>query len=198
MSGLPQKDNAIKTVAPSGDLCYTASMSMLTKAEIEGLIKNRKPPLVESLIELSEQLQPNGIDLTLRDIARISSPGQIGAANADRVISKTDPLSFDESGLITLAPGCYIITYNEVVNMPEDIAALGRPRSSLLRCGVNVGTAVWDAGYCGRSQSLLVVYNPAGFKVQRNARVMQLVFFKLSGKTRGYDGKYQYESIAHG
>jgi len=73
--------------------------------------------------------------------------------------------------------------------------ALGRPRSSLLRCGVTVGTAVWDAGYEGRSQSLLVVYNPRGFRLQKNARVAQLIFMRLSGKTEGYKGAYQGENI---
>jgi dUTP pyrophosphatase len=165
-------------------------MSILTKSEIEAYIK-RQPPLVEGYVNLAEQLQPNGIDLTLRDIARITSPGQIGASNSDRIISQTEPLSFDGSGFITLAPGGYLITYNEVVNLPPDITSLGRPRSSLLRCGVDVGTAVWDAGFCGRSQSLLVVHNPAGFRIQQNARLMQLVFFSLGARTQGYNGKYQ-------
>ena len=73
--------------------------------------------------------------------------------------------------------------------------ALGRPRSSLLRCGVTVNTAVWDAGYSGRSQSLLVVYNPLGFRLQKDARVVQLVFFRLTGETKGYQGKYQGENL---
>ena len=73
--------------------------------------------------------------------------------------------------------------------------ALATPRSSLLRCGVTVNTAVWDAGYSGRSQSLLVVYNPGGFRLQRNARIVQLVFFQLSGETEGYNGTYQGENM---
>ena len=73
--------------------------------------------------------------------------------------------------------------------------ALGRPRSSLLRCGVNVGTAVWDAGYSGRSQSLLVVHNPSGFSLEKNARLTQLVFFELTGESEGYQGIYQGENI---
>jgi len=60
---------------------------------------------------------------------------------------------------------------------------------------VTVGTAVWDAGYEGRSQSLLVVYNPRGFRVQRNARITQLVFMELTGDSDGYNGAYQGENI---
>jgi len=115
--------------------------------------------------------------------------------NGARRIPDLAPLAFSEKGDIELAAGIYMITYNEVVRLPKNIMALGRPRSSLLRCGVSVGTAVWDAGYSGRSQSLLVVYNPRGFRVQRNARLTQLVFFELSGETEGYDGAYQGENI---
>ena len=91
--------------------------------------------------------------------------------------------------------GAYIITYNEIVHIPKNIIALATPRSSLLRCGVMINTAVWDAGYSGRSQSLMVVYNAQGFRVQRNARIVQLVFLKLTQKTEGYHGTYQGENI---
>ena len=83
-----------------------------------------------------------------------------------------------------LMPGSYIITYNEIVHIPTNLMALARPRSSLLRCGVNIGTAVWDAGYSGRSQSLMLVYNSQGFRVQKNARVAQLIFMPLTDRDR--------------
>lgn len=111
------------------------------------------------------------------------------------MVSDLAPLVFSESGFIDLTPGAYIITYNEIVHLPNNIMALGRPRSSLLRCGVTIGTAVWDAGYSGRSQSLMVVYNPWGFCVQKNARVLQLVFLPLTRETEGYQGAYQQENI---
>ena len=96
---------------------------------------------------------------------------------------------------LDLMPGAYVITFNEIVNLPKNVMALGAPRSSLLRCGVTVHTAVWDAGYSGRSQSLMVVYNPFHFRVQRNARIAQLVFFELTEETEGYSGAYQGENI---
>ena len=74
--------------------------------------------------------------------------------------------------------------------------ALARPRSSLLRSGAAVHTAVWDAGYQGRSQALLVVYHPGGYRVQRDARLMQLVFFRMeTAASRGYQGRFQAENI---
>jgi dUTP pyrophosphatase len=74
--------------------------------------------------------------------------------------------------------------------------ALGRTRSSLSSGGATIFTAVWDAGYRGRSTALLTVLNPEGLRLQRDARLIQLVFFTLVSPTeRGYDGIYQNERV---
>ena len=168
-------------------------MAVLSGQDIQRLL-NQDPPLVEGWIDLEAQLQANGFDLTLREVALPQSAGKIAVANSQRAVSELAPLMFDGLDSIELVPGTYIITYNEIVHLPKNIMALATPRSSLLRCGVTVGTAVWDAGYSGRSQSLLVVYNPRGFCVQRNASIIQLVFFELTGETEGYRGVYQGEN----
>ncbi len=167
---------------------------VVSKRDISNLIK-QKPPLIEGYLDLDQQLQPNGFDLTLRDVSMFQDMGQIGVDNSQRHLPELAPLVFDGLGAIELMPGSYIITYNEIVHIPKNVMALGRPRSSLLRCGVSIGTAVWDAGYSGRSQSLMMVYNPRGFRVQKNARMMQLVFMTLTSETEGYSGKYQNENI---
>jgi dUTP pyrophosphatase len=153
------------------------------------------PPLVEGHLNADQQLQPNGFDLTLRQVSRLKSKGCIAAENSGRKVSDLSPLEFGDDGFLDLEAGIYSITFNEAVHLPGNVMALGRPRSSLLRCGVTIGTAVWDAGYSGRSESLLVVYNPKGFRLQKNARVMQLVFFELCGHTEGYNGAYQGENL---
>jgi dUTP pyrophosphatase len=168
--------------------------AVLAKSDISRLMQGA-PPLIEGCLDAETQLQPNGIDITVRDIARLQSPGTIAVDNAGRSLSVLAPLSFDGQGFIDLAPESYVITYNEIVHLPNNVMALARPRSSLLRCGVTIGTAVWDAGYSGRSQSLLVVHNSRGFRLQKNSRVAQLVFFGLTGDTEGYHGMYQGENL---
>ena len=167
----------------------------LNREEIAHLIEG-DPPLIERYVNLQEQLQPNGFDLSVRDVARYSSPGQLGASNESRVLSETLPLTFDAEGWLWLEPGPYLVTFNEVVNLPANVMALGRPRSSLLRSGVSLHTAVWDAGYSGRSQSLLMVHHSGGFRLQRGARLAQLVFFRLSTPpAEGYQGRFQGEGL---
>ncbi len=168
--------------------------AILSSQEIRKLLK-QEPPLIESWINLDEQVQPNGFDLTLREVALLQSAGRIAVENSQRMVSDLSPLAFDELGFIDLTPGVYTVTYNEIVHLPNNIMALATPRSSLLRCGVTINTAVWDAGYSGRSESLLVVYNPKGFRLQRNARILQLVFMCLTDETEGYQGNYQGENI---
>ena len=168
--------------------------AVLSKLDIRRLLGTQLP-LIEGAIDIEEQLQPNGFDLTVRDIASLHNAGVIAVSNARRSVSSLINLSFDADGFIDLLPGSYSITYNEIVHLPNNVMALARPRSSLLRCGVTINTAVWDAGYSGRSQSLMVVYNEWGFRVQKDARLLQMVFFRLSGETDGYQGKYQGENL---
>ncbi|MFC1966596.1 deoxyuridine 5'-triphosphate nucleotidohydrolase [Chloroflexota bacterium] len=168
--------------------------AVLSKQDIHSLL-GQEPPLIEGYIDLEAQVQPNGVDLTLREVALPQSSGRIAASNHQRLVPNLAPLVFDGLGFIDLIPGAYIITFNEIVHLPNNVMALARPRSSLLRCGVTINTAVWDAGYSGRSQSLMVVYNPQGFRLQRNARVVQLIFLRLSGETEGYHGVYQRENM---
>ena len=168
--------------------------AVLTGEEIIALMGSALP-LVENMPDMKTQVQPNGIDLTVKEIARLDSPGVIAEDNRDRVISKTAPVLFDESGAADLLPGCYVITCNEIVNIPGNLMAIAHPRSSLLRCGVSVHNAVWDAGYSGRSQALMVVHNPAGFRIYKNARFIQLIFLRLSREVKeGYKGIFQGEN----
>ena len=155
-----------------------------------------RPPLLENLRDVQQQTQPNGIDLTVKEVALFSSSGSLGLSNEGRVLSDTAPLVFDGLGWLDLLPGCYLVTFNEVVNIPRNIMALAAPRSSLLRCGVSVHNAVWDAGYSGRSQSLMVVYNQQGFRLHKDTRIVQMVFFSLSREVgEGYRGMFQGENI---
>jgi len=152
--------------------------------------------LLSNYLDLEQQVQPNGVDLSLQTVSAIHGQGILAADNAGRVLPDVDPLPFDDDGFVTLGPGVYQVVFNEIVNLPKDMMAFGRPRSSLCRCGVTLHTAVWDAGYNGRSTSLLNVANPSGFRVQRDARLLQLVFIKLAREVaEGYRGIYQGENI---
>lgn len=140
------------------------------------------------------QFQPAGFDLTLKEVHKFSSSGKIDFDNKERILSKSVPLVFinDE---ISLPRGAYKVIYNEYVKIPANAAALCFPRSSLLRCGATLECAVWDPGYEGRSESLLIVHNENGIILKKNAKLGQLVFVKLADEAKElYNGRYKGEN----
>lgn len=163
------------------------------------LLKRLKtnPPLIDGLIDKKKQIGTNGIDLTVKKIEKFVSKGALDLTNNERVISKTQKLVFNNEGWIHVLKGAYKIVFNEVINMPCDLVAFAKPRSSLLRSGASLETAIWDAGYRGRSEALLNVHNPFGLKIKRNARITQIVFLKLSNpNNKAYNGIFQGENLS--
>jgi dUTP pyrophosphatase len=139
-------------------------------------------------------IQPNGVDLSLDTVWRWSQVGSLGRESADRTLPEQEELAFDADGWLDLGPATYGIRYAEWVEVPVDCGGLCFPRSSLLRMGVHVPTAVWDAGYAGRGSGLLVVSNPHGVRLQQQARIAQLVLFRLTEPAAAaYAGRYQRE-----
>ncbi len=165
---------------------------MLTKEEIRKRILNKG--LIKEYIDLEKQLQPNGFDCTLNKVFKLTEAGKIDFSNKERKIPNVTELKF-ENEWVYLPRGVYRAVINEIVDLGNDLMAIGRPRSSLVRSGATVLTAVWDAGYKGRSEVGLVVYNENGIWLKRNARIMQLIFIKLSGETEPYRGKFYGENI---
>ena len=140
------------------------------------------------------QYQPCGIDITLKEVYNFKTAGVIDFDNKERKISEVEPLAF-ESDKVTLKPGAYKVIFNEYVRIPKDVTAMCLPRSSLLRCGVTLECALWDPGYEGRSEALLLVKNDHGITFKRNAKIGQMVFVKLAeGANALYEGVYKGEN----
>ena len=145
--------------------------------------------------DTAAEFQPNGVDLSLDAVWQLIGAGALGRSNDDRRLPAREDLQFDADGWLNLAPGSYGIRYGEWVALPPDCGGLVFPRSSLLRMGLHVPTAVWDAGYAGRGEGLLLITNPHGVRLQHGSRIVQLVVFRLnSAATTLYQGMYQQEN----
>jgi dUTP pyrophosphatase len=157
-----------------------------------------RPPLLSEMADVATQVQPHGVDLRLESVWRFAGAGGIGRdapGGADCTLPAREEVAFDAVGAVHLAAGAYLVRFVEVVHLPTDLMALARPRSTLLRCGAALHTAVWDAGYEGRSEALLIVSNPRGLRLERGARICQLVFFPLDAAGAAYTGAYQGENL---
>lgn len=173
--------------------------SFLTKKELLAYLNpTQGRPLVENMIDPAVQVQPAGIDLSLQKIFAFASTAQIAFTQAETSLPDYEEVEFEPSGSIRLSPGPYKLLVNEIVNVPSNLVGLAQPRSTMLRCGATINTALWDPGYSGRSELLLVVHNRHGLVLARNARVAQLCFYELGSSLaegEGYQGRYQGENI---
>ena len=137
----------------------------------------------------AEQVQPNGVDLTVGAAFEQTAPGRV-STDGKRVGERAelDP----EGGYYRLDPGGYVVRYGERLRVPDDHVGFVYPRSTLLRNSCMLNTAVWDAGYEGRGEGLLQVHRPV--ELEPGARVAQFVLARADHEGR-YDGSYQGERL---
>ncbi|MFC3478063.1 deoxyuridine 5'-triphosphate nucleotidohydrolase [Halobacterium litoreum] len=142
----------------------------------------------------AEQVQPNGVDLTVEAVFEQREPGRIGRDGkeiGDR--QRRHPEAGDgDTDTFYLPPGGYVLQYAETISIPDGHVGFVYPRSSLMRNSCMLNTAVWDAGYTGKGEGLLQVHHDV--ELERGARVAQLVLAE-GDHDDTYDGSYQGERV---
>ncbi len=139
-----------------------------------------------------DQVQPAGVDLRLGDLYYYTGVGVL--ARSGKQLPPTVRIPVGSDGFYTLERGEYKVRFQDAVSIPRDAVGLCFPRSSLLRMGVQLSCAVWDPGYTGRGEALLVVH-ARRVRIERGARIAQIVFLRLEEPVEPYSGSYQYENL---
>lgn len=149
------------------------------------------------------QVQPCGIDLSLKKVSNLISSASIDFDNSRRRTSDTSLLAFQVAGAgqnasaipsIHLTKGAYLVEFNETATVPNDLMGQIFVRSSLFRSGALLHTGVVDAGYSGVLGAMLKVENEHGLHIFEHARLAQIVFSQMTETTGGYAGQYQGRS----
>lgn len=139
----------------------------------------------------ADQVQPNGVDLTVEAVLEQVEPGRIttdGKEVGER--EPIEPTRRDGREVFVLRPGGYVLQYAETISIPAEHVGFVYPRSSLMRNSGMLNSAVWDAGYTGKGEGLLEVHHEV--ELERGARVAQLVLADAAHED-AYDGSYQGE-----
>ena len=89
----------------------------------------------------------------------------------------------------------YVLEVDRKICIGKNSAQLYKPRSTLLRAGIVVYTAVGDSGYCGHLQFMCINHSHSPFFLEKGVRFAQLIDFQVEGSDIQYDGDYQEESI---
>jgi dUTP pyrophosphatase len=145
------------------------------------------------------QVQPCGIDLSLKHVLALQSPGTIDFDNKYRQAASSSLIPFDTPTTTSddaplsahLQKGVYLVEFNELIRTPLDIIGQLYVRSTLFRSGAQIHAGVMDSGYEGVIGAMLSVENAAGLRLYKDARLAQMVFHQMTEATEGYSGQYQ-------
>jgi deoxycytidine triphosphate deaminase len=139
-----------------------------------------------------EQKQPAGYDVTLSKLYSFSSSGYYTLGIEKTENSQLTEILADADGYFDLGRDSYLLELNEVTTIPPDAIGILLPRSTLLRNGLDVRSALFDPGYSGQPKILLVSYRKA--KIKKYSRIGQLVIIRSDTPFRKqYAGRYQGE-----
>lgn len=141
-----------------------------------------------------DQIQPNGLDLTVKHLWYVVGTAVLGHD------SKMKYENVQKIPFHTSADGYYyidtpskegqvLIDFNEYVQVPEGYMGIIYPRSSLLRVGAFITSAIWDTGFSGALGASLRTRNP--LKIATDARLAQIVFYPAEFNGLRYNGRYQ-------
>lgn len=131
-----------------------------------------------------KQIQPNGIDLTIKSISAIDGPGILSKERT--IIPPTIELS-PGGGRYILSPGCYSIIFNEIINVPKDVVGIIFQRSSLSRMGGYTTSGIYDSGYRGELGCML--HLEYKIEIEKGVRLAQIVFLEAQSYNL-YSGQY--------
>jgi deoxycytidine triphosphate deaminase len=166
---------------------------ILGHSELRKLVKSQK--LVTGLSK-RERENPEGcvFDLRLDKLFKLKGEAFLGikereAPNVEEVASYNPKKKTKH----TIKQGEYYLTKTiEKVNLPEDIAALFKPRTTLFRSGLILRTGFGNPGYKG--PLFFGLYNAGGVPatIEMGARYVASYFVKVKGKpVHKYRGQWQ-------
>lgn len=99
--------------------------------------------IVSQLLSIENQVQQNGIDLTINNIQRMAGICQL--YRDSRKIPELENIEFDANECALLYPGTYDVTFNEYVAIPNGMCAHLIQRSTLNRTGNFITSGLYDA-----------------------------------------------------
>ncbi|MBI2039801.1 hypothetical protein HYT18_01890 [Candidatus Microgenomates bacterium] len=174
-------------------------MSVLGVNEVHKRIK--KHGLIRNLGQRElENPEGVGVDLRLGSVHKIIRGGAFIEVDSGQVLGNRKGVEtkmvaeFVEGKIqeIAIKPGeYYLVQTVEEINTPSDLMPLVHTRTSLFRSGLLLLNSKTDPGYKGALTMGLTNLSPFPVKLQLGARICNIIFHKIEGKTVKYRGQHQ-------
>lgn len=158
-----------------------------------------RKPLIEHLgADQIEGIEGTTVDLRLGAVFR--PMGKARLMRDTRVtpeIVKLMDSADDPDGILTVRPGDYLLLQTiEQINMPADIFAYIRPRTTMIRSGVGLQTAFISPNYQGRLTVGMKNQGPVDVEIQMGFRILCIAFFPIEGNAVPYRGVWQGDRVS--
>ena len=135
-----------------------------------------------------ENVAQHGVDVNLIKVERVVGIGLIPVKGKTRLPNYLEVMSIE--GVWRLNPGTYNITFAQGCKIPYDQMLLIRQRSSLLRCGGQLHSSVFDAGFeTDQIGTFMTLFHPIDIEV--GARVAQIYNHQSDPVENLYNGQFQ-------
>lgn len=123
--------------------------------------------------DAEKAVQQQGVDVRVDEIFLVTSVGYV-PVKGKTIPAISIPLKYSDEGTILLSPGYYEVTLLEGCSIPSDAVLNFRTRSSVVRCGGEVRSGQFDAGFhTDKMGCFLKVEIP--FTLEKGARIAQAV-----------------------
>jgi dUTP pyrophosphatase len=161
--------------------------------------KNVMKPLVEYLG--SDQI--DGIEGTTVDLRLGAVYKPVGKAclmRDSRVtpeIEKLMDIADTPDAVFTVKPGDYLLFQTiEQINLPSNLFAYIRPRTTLIRSGIPLETAFVSPNYQGRLTVGMKHQGLMDVEIQMGFRILCIAFFPIEGNAVPYRGVWQGDRVS--
>ena len=156
------------------------------------LVKNEN--LVENLTdrELNDP-EGTGLDLSVGKVSKfVKSTAYLGVEHRStldtEIIATFDANSNKQ---IILKPQEYLlVTTYEVINMPNNLVGIIRPRGTLFRSGIFLSTGQVNPGYKGELTFGMYNCSPFEFTFELRSRIAHILFSEIDGQSVEYRGQW--------
>jgi dUTP pyrophosphatase len=161
--------------------------------------KNIRKPLIEHL----GSNQIDGIEGTTVDLRLGAVYKPVGKARLMRdsrvtpEIEKLMEITESPDGVFTVKPGDYLLLQTiEQINLPGDLFAYIRPRTTMIRSGIPLETAFISPNYQGNLTVGMKHQGHMDVEIQMGFRILCIAFFPIDGKAVPYKGVWQGDRVS--
>ena len=161
--------------------------------------KSVRKPLVEHLgSDQIEGIEGTTIDLRLGAVYKpLGKARLLRESRITPEIEKLMDINESPDGVFVVRPGDYLLLQTiEQINLPGDLFAYIRPRTTLIRSGIPLETAFISPNYQGKLTVGMKHQGNMDVEIQMGFRILSIVFFPIEGNAVPYRGVWQGDRVS--